>query len=72
MWQCFFQLCFEKYLELLAIHGGDISLLPNGKGVGDRLSRGLGGDNKVIAILLYFSNWLDVLGYLDDIVWEFC
>ena len=58
-------------LELLAVHGGDISLLANGKGVGHSLSRGLGGDNKVIAILLDLSNWLDVLRHLDDILWEF-
>lgn len=59
-------------LELLAIHGGDVSLLADGKGVGHRLSRGLGGDNKVIASLLDLSDWLDVLCHLDDVLWEFC
>lgn len=58
-------------LELLAVHGGDISLLADGKGVGHSLSRGLGGNNKVIATLLDLSNWLDVFGHLDDIFWEF-
>lgn len=54
------------------MHGGDISLLANGKGVGYSLSRGLGGDNKVVAALLDLSNWLDILGHFDDIFWEFC
>ena len=59
-----------RNLELLAVHGGDISLLADGKGVGQRLSRSLGGDNKVIARLLDLSNWLDVLSDLNDICWE--
>ena len=57
-------------LELLAVHGGDFSLLADGKGVGHRLSGGLGGDDKVIAFLLDLSDWLDVLGHLDDILGE--
>lgn len=59
-------------LELLAVHGGDISLLTNGKGVGHSLSGSFGGDNKVIAILLDLGNGLDVFGHLDDIFWQFC
>ena len=57
--------------DLLAVHGGDVSLLADGEGVGHSLSRGLGGDNKVIATLLDLSNGLDVLGHLDDISWKF-
>lgn len=57
-------------LELLAVHGGDISLLADGKGVGHSLSGGLGGDDKVIAALLDLANWLDVLGHLDHIGWK--
>lgn len=59
-------------LELLAIHGCDFSLLANGKRVGHRLSWGLGGDDKVFASLFDLSNWLDVLGHLDDIFRELC
>lgn len=54
-------------LELPAVHGVDISLLADGKGVGHRLPRGLGGDNKVITSLFDLSDWLDVLGHLDNI-----
>lgn len=59
-------------LDLLAVHGGDISLLADGKQVGHGLSRSLGGDDKVIATLLDLSDWLDVLGHFDDIFWELC
>lgn len=59
-------------LDLLAVHGGDISLLADGKRVGHGLSGSLGGDDKVIATLLDLSDWLDVLGYFDDIFWELC
>lgn len=58
------------YLELLAIHGGDFSFFADGEGVGDRLPRGFGGDDKVIAVLLDLSYGLDILGQLDDIFWE--
>lgn len=58
-------------LELLAVHGGDISLLANGKGVGHSLSGSFGGDNKVIALLLDLGNGLDVFSHLDDIFWQF-
>lgn len=58
-------------LELLAIHGGDVSLLADGEGVGHSLSGSFGGDNKVAAILLDLGNGLDVFGHLDDIFWQF-
>lgn len=58
-------------LELLAVHGGDISLLADGKGVGHSPSGGFGGDNKVIAVLLDLGNGLDVFGHLDDVFWQF-
>lgn len=58
-------------LELLAVHGGYIGLLANGKGVGHGLSGRFGGNNKVIAILLDLSNWLNVFGHLDDVFWQF-
>lgn len=58
-------------LELLAIHGGYVSLLANGKGVGHSLSRSFGGNHKVIAILLDLSNGLNVFGHLDDIIRHF-
>lgn len=60
-----------RNLELLAVHGGDVSLLADSKGVGHRLSRSLGGDDEVIAFLFDLSNWLDVLGHLNDIFWKF-
>lgn len=70
------QVCLEGAvsttdLELLAVHGGDISLLADGKGVSHSLSGGFGCNNKVIAVLLDLSNWLDVFGHLDDIFWDF-
>lgn len=58
-------------LELLAVHGGDISLLADGEGVGHGLSGSFGGDDKVVAILLDLGNGLDVFGHLDDIFWQF-
>lgn len=58
-------------LELLAVHGGDVGLLSDGKGVGHSLPRCLGGDNKVVTLLLDLSNGLDALGHLDDVFWKF-
>lgn len=59
-------------LELLAVHGGDFGLLADGKGVGHSLPRRLGGDHKVVAVLLDLRHWFDVLGHLDDVFWKLC
>lgn len=60
----------KQYLELLSIHGGNFAFFANGEGVGDRLVRGLRGDDKVIAGLLDLGHRFDVLGHFDDILGE--
>lgn len=57
-----------EYFELLSIHGGEFSFLADGEGVSDRFSRGLCGDDKVVACLLDLCHRFDIFGPLDNIL----
>lgn len=59
------------HLELLAVHGGDVSLLADSEGIGHGLPGGLGGHHEGAALLRDLRHRLDVLGHLDDIIGEF-
>lgn len=60
------------YLQLPAIHGGDVSLFADCKRVGYRFVGCFGCHNKVVAFLLYFNNRLNIFGHFDGVIWQPC
>lgn len=58
------------YLELLAVHGGDFSFLADGEGVCEGFPRSFGCDGEVVAALLDFYYWFNILGHFYDIFWQ--